>query len=198
MKIYLASKSPRRRALLKQMQVTFDVLTIDIPESPAAHETPEMYSKRITLEKLKSAWSQVEKEHLRPYPVLCADTEVVLNQEILGKPKDENDAYKMLKTLSGRQHQVITSVGVKWFEHQQIALNTTTVSFTVIPESEIQKYLSMGDFKDKAGAYGIQGYIGQFIEKIEGCFYSVMGLPLNTVRALLTELPLDDQCVSNK
>ncbi len=188
MTIYLASKSPRRRELLEQMEVPFKVLSIDTPEIVAPNETPEDYSRRVTQEKLLAAWDKVIHDHLNPLPVLCADTEVVLDNTILGKPKDVADAFQMLKRYSGRTHQVITSVGLIYGNYQKIVMNTTYVTFANIPDAAIQHYLTSENYKDKSGSYGIQSYIGQFISGIEGCFYSVMGLPLNTVREMLLDL----------
>ncbi len=188
MKIYLASKSPRRKELLTQMDVIFDLLLIDTPEIIAPNETPEMYSMRVTKEKLDAAWEEIIRGKLPVMPVLCADTEVVLYGSILGKPRDDQDAFDMLKSCSGRNHQVITSVGVNWFDYQKVVMNKTTVTFAHLSDADITHYLSTGNHKDKSGSYGIQSYIGQFISKIDGCFYSVMGLPLNTVRELLLDL----------
>lgn len=108
--------------------------------------------------------------------------------KVLGKPRDYQDAYTMLKSYSGRSHQVITSTGITYFDYQKIVTNKTTVTFAHLSDSDIHHYLATGDYKDKAGSYGIQSYIGQFIRNIDGCFYSVMGLPLNTVRELLLDL----------
>lgn len=119
--------------------------------------------------------------------VLCADTEVVLDQEILGKPLDYQHAFSMLKSYSGRSHQVITSVGLKNLAYEKIVTNTTTVYFASMSDDDIHHYLATGNYKDKAGSYGIQSAIGQFIYRIDGCFYSVIGLPLNTVRELLMD-----------
>ena len=188
MKIYLASKSPRRRELLRQMGVEFEILSIDVLEERAPGETTEMYSKRITIDKLNAAWDNIIENKLPTLPVLCADTEVVLDQQTLGKPQDYQHAFSMLKSYSGRSHQVITSVGLRYFTYQKIVMNITTVYFAPIPDAEIHTYLATGDYKDKAGGYGIQSYIGQFIYKINGCFYSVMGLPLNIVRELLVDI----------
>lgn len=188
MKIYLASKSARRGELLQQMGVDFKILSIDVPEESAPNETAEMYSKRITQEKLNAAWNKIIKNKLAILPVLCADTEVILDQQILGKPQNYQHAFSMLKSYSDRSHEVITSVGLKYFTYQKIATNVTTVYFASMSDSEIQNYLAIGDYKDKAGSYGIQSSIGQFIYKIDGCFYSVMGLPLNTVRELLMDV----------
>lgn len=188
MKIYLASKSPRRRELLAQMGVDFEVLVLDTPEIISASETPEAYSERIVKEKLAAAWEKIKDENLNIMPVLSADTEVVLDNTILGKPFNYQHAFDMIKSYSGRSHRVITSVGVKYYDYQKIITNITIVTFASLADEDIHRYLETGDYKDKSGAYGIQSYIGQFISKIEGCFYSVMGLPLNTTRELLRQV----------
>lgn len=188
MKIYLASKSPRRRELLEQMEVEFEILPIDTPEIVAPNETSDTYSKRITKEKLDAAWKTIIQDQLTPMPVLCADTEVVLDGVILGKPVDKHDALQMIKRYAGKTHEVITSVGITFYDYQKIEMNKTFVTFSNITDSQIKHYLSSGNYKDKSGGYGIQSYIGQFISRIDGCFYSVMGLPLNTVREMLDDL----------
>ncbi|MFZ4077675.1 MAG: Maf family protein [Legionellaceae bacterium] len=188
MKIYLASQSPRRRELLEQMEVEFEILPMDVPEIVAPGETSEAYSQRITQEKLEAAWSLIQDHHLHPMPVLCADTEVVLDGMILGKPVDEQDAFQMIKRYAGKTHEVITSVGLTFYDYQTIRLNKTFVTFSNITDSEIAHYLKTGNYKGKSGGYGIQSTIGQFISRIDGCFYSVMGLPLNTVREMLDDL----------
>lgn len=188
MKIYLASKSPRRRELLTQMDVKFDLLLVDTPEIIAPNETPDIYSIRVTKEKLDAAWAKITQDALSVMPVLCADTEVVLDEQILGKPQDKQDAFNMLKSYSGRSHLVITSVGITWFDYQKVVLQKTIVTFSSMSDADISTYLETDNYKDKSGSYGIQSYIGQFIRHIDGCFYSVMGLPLNTVRELLTDL----------
>ena len=188
MKIYLASKSPRRKELLEQMEVPFEQLLVDTPEIVRPNELPETYSKRITREKLDAAWDKVTQEHLALFPILCADTEVVLDGIILGKPCDENDAFQMIQRYSGQTHEVLTSVGITFHDFQKIEMNKTLVTFSHITDEAIEHYLMSGNYKDKSGGYGIQSYIGQFISRIDGCFYSVMGLPLNTVRELLNDV----------
>ncbi len=188
MKIYLASKSPRRKQLLLQMGVEFEVLLIDTPEELALNETPAAYSKRVTTEKLSAAWNNITQEKKPVMPVLCADTEVVLDGRILGKPRDYLDAFDMIKSYSGRSHEVITSVGLQYFNHTKVRMDITSVYVAALSDNDIHQYLATGDYKDKAGAYGIQSHFGQYIYRIEGCFYSVMGLPLNTVRELLAEI----------
>lgn len=188
MKIYLASQSPRRRALLEQMEVAFDLLPIDTPEIVAPNEAPEDYSNRITQEKLDAAWNKIIQDKLTPMPVLCADTEVILDGVILGKPCDEHHAFQMIKRYAGRTHEVITSVGLRFHDYQHIELHKTFVTFAPMTDEEIQHYLRSGNYKDKSGSYGIQSYIGQFISRIDGCFYSVMGLPISKVREMLHHL----------
>ena len=190
MKIYLASKSPRRKALLAQMGVEFDVLAVDTPEEQIPGETAELYSQRVTQEKLDAAWVKMLDDKLEIRPILCADTEVVVDGRVLGKPLNYQEAFNTLKAYSDRSHVVITSVGVKFLNFEKIVSHQTDVYFAAMNDSDIHHYLAMGDYQDKAGSYGIQSYIGQFIARIDGCFFSVMGLPLNTVRALLAELAL--------
>jgi septum formation protein len=187
MNIYLASKSPRRRELLTQMEISFDLLLVDTPELVAPGESPQAYSKRITHEKMMASWNKITEENLKVMPVLCADTEVILDQKILGKPQDKQDAFNMLKSYANRTHQVITSVGLIYHDYQKIMMDTTLVTFSTLSDDEINHYLASDNYKDKSGSYGIQSYIGQFISHIDGCFYSVMGLPLNTVRELLQD-----------
>ena len=188
MKIYLASKSPRRKELLTQMGIDFDLLLVDTPEIIQPYETPQQYSQRVTKEKLNAAWKKILEENYPTWPILCADTEVVLDETILGKPQSAKEAFTMLKSYSGRSHEVITSLGVTYFNFQKIVTNKTIVTFAVMPDEAIEKYIASGDYKDKSGGYGIQSPISQFISGINGCFYSVMGLPLNTTRELLLEL----------
>lgn len=188
MQLYLASKSARRKELLAQMGILFELLLIDVPEIIKAGEAAEAYSQRVTAEKISAAWEKILADKLKIMPVLCADTEVILDGKILGKPQSDQDAMTMLKTYSGRSHEVITSVGVKYFDYQKIVMQKTIVTFANISDTEIKRYVAMGDYRDKSGGYGIQSYIGQFISHIEGCFYSVMGLPLNTVREILRDM----------
>jgi septum formation protein len=149
---------------------------------------PTNFLKHIPNAKLHAAWNKIIQERLPSLPVLCADTEVVLDGMILGKPHDEMDAFDMLKRYSGRTHQVLTSVGLLHDTYEKICINRTEVTFSKMSDESIQHYLASGNYKDKSGGYGIQSYIGQFISRIDGCFYSVMGLPLNTVRELLDDL----------
>ncbi len=195
MKIYLASKSPRRQELLTQMAVPFELLLVDTPEVVGEDETPRGYSMRITKDKLEAAVQIIHQEGLPLIPVLCADTEVILDHEILGKAPDYQAAFDMLKKLSGRKHSVITSVGLKFKDYQKIEIVETIVTFEIMTDKDIHRYLETGNYEGKSGSYGIQSYIGQFISHIDGCFYSVMGLPLNGVRALLADMKAHSQKV---
>jgi septum formation protein len=189
MLIYLASKSPRRQELLKQMGVTFEVLDIDIPEEHQPPESPLEYSQRITHEKLLAAWQYLVEKNRPIRPILCADTEVVMHNRIYGKPKDKSDAYQMLQSYSHQAHEVLTSVGIKFKDFEDIKTQITKVHIGALSHENIEHYLSLNQYQDKAGAYGIQSYFGQFIEKIEGSFFSVMGLPLYETRMLLEAIP---------
>lgn len=187
-KIYLASKSPRRRELLAQMGVEFEVLAIDIPEEVAPDENYFSYSQRICQEKAIAAWTHLQQNSLSIHPVLTADTEVVFNDEVLGKPADYDAAFAMWRKLAGNRHLVITTTTLKYFDFAKTVTSESWVYFDELTDAEIHTYLKTGDYRDKSGSYGIQSYAGQFIKKIDGCFYSIMGLPLNTVRHLLQEL----------
>lgn len=188
MNIYLASKSPRRQELLTQMGISFELLLVDPPEIVQPDETPEIYSRRVTQDKLEAAWEKLIQKQWPLLPILCADTEVVIDGDILGKPESDQAAFTMLRRLSGRTHEVITSVGIHYGDYQKINLNKTQVTFATLTDEDIHEYLATGNHKGKSGSYGIQSYIGQFISHIDGCFYSVMGLPLNVVRLLLIDL----------
>ena len=188
MKIYLASKSPRRQQLLSLMGIDFELLVTEISEVVGYDESAKDYSKRITFEKCQAASNKMYEEDLVVRPILCADTEVIVDNVIYGKPKDYQHAFEMIKTYSGRKHQVITSVGLQYEDFKKIRLVETSVTFAEMSDADIHSYLHFNDYQDKAGAYAIQSYIGQFITGIEGCYYSVIGLPLSAVRELMNEL----------
>ena len=190
-KIYLASKSPRRAELLKQMQIDFDTLLIDLPEIVKPNENYLEYSTRICEEKASAAWEYLQSTNLPIHPILTADTEVIYNNQVIGKPLDYNDAFKIWKMLLGNKHLVITTITLKYNNFKKTLTSSSWVHFDTPSDDEIHAYLATGDYQDKSGAYGIQSYAGQFIQKIDGCFYSIMGLPLNNVRKLLIELAND-------
>ncbi len=194
--IYLASRSPRRRELLRQIGVKFNLLLmretlgrpIDVDEEPLVDETPTDYIYRIVQFKANEGWKRILQRRFQPMPVLVADTIVTLDGCILGKPKDIVQAETMLKTLSGRSHQVLTAIGVGIRDKTQIRLSTSTVQFRDISEREIRKYLTQNNCLDKAGAYAIQGMAAAFIVKISGSYSGVMGLPLYETAQLLEEV----------
>lgn len=187
-KIYLASKSPRRRELLKQIDADFEVLTIDIPEAVQPDEDYLTYSRRICEEKAAAAIEYIAAHNLPEYPVLTADTDVVIDDEVLGKPVDYDDAFRIWKRLSGRRHLVVTTITLQYREFKRTVTSQSWVHFGNVSDEEIHAYLATGDHQDKSGAYGIHGYAGQFIEKIDGCFYAIMGLPLNSLRVVRQEM----------
>ncbi len=185
-RIYLASQSPRRRELLKQVGINFDMLLlrndprrkIDVDESPQENETPVDYVQRISRAKATAGWNALAFRNLPPYPVLAADTTVTLDNSIFGKPRDREDAIAMLRLLSGRQHQVLSAVAIAFGERIETRLSTTAVTFAALSEERIHRYVLTNEPHDKAGAYGIQGQAGAFIQRIEGSYSGVMGLPL--------------------
>ena len=187
-KIYLASKSPRRAELLTQMGVNFEILSFDIPEIVAEGETPFNYSQRICREKAEAGWQYMVEHKLPTLPILTADTEVIYQEQVLGKPVDYDDAFRMWRMFAGDRNLVITSVTLKYHDFEKTVTSQSWVHFDQLSDAEIHAYLATGDYKDKSGAYGIQSLAGQYIQKIDGCFYAIMGLPLNVVRNLLQEL----------
>ncbi len=192
-RIYLASQSPRRRELLKQIGINFEMLLlrsdqrrmVDMNETPHADELPEEYVKRICAGKARAGWDALKFRNLPPFPVLAADTTVTLDGKIIGKPRDREDAVAMLYQLSGRQHQVLSAVAAAFEERIEIRLSTTSVTFAALGEERIRRYLLTNEWHDKAGAYGIQGYAGAFVQRIEGSYSGVMGLPLYETVELL-------------
>ncbi len=183
MSIYLASKSPRRRQLLNQIDIEYISLTVAIDETPRNQEVPQQYVERMALEKAKAGWDNSQRKEDRP--VLAADTSVVLNGQILGKPICKEDAISMLKNLSDKTHQVITSVAINNGERMELVTNTTNVTFCELPIELIEYYVSSGDSMDKAGAYGIQGFAARFVMLLSGSYSAVVGLPLYETAQLL-------------
>jgi septum formation protein len=178
--LYLASGSPRRQELLTQLGYQFERVVVDVEECHQPSETAEQYVQRLSRDKAAAGVMAVNatRVEVETIPVLGADTIVVVDETILEKPKDFNDAQRMLKLLSGRQHQVMTSVTVATAEREETQLVVTDVWFKTLSEKEIEKYWQSGEPQDKAGSYGIQGLGGKFITRIDGSYYAVMGLPL--------------------
>ncbi len=180
--IYLVSQSPRRRELLYQVGIEHEVLLADIDETPHVGEAAELYVIRMALEKARAgraSLSVVDK------PLLAADTSVVVDDEILGKPHDEADACAMLQRLAGRTHRVISAVALVDEVVEASRLSISHVSFRDISDEEIRAYWRSGEPVDKAGGYGIQGLGALFIERLEGSYSGVMGLPLFETAALM-------------
>ena len=191
--IYLASRSARRRDILKQMGVSFEMLLLregpgreaDFDEAVLPGEIPDQYASRIARLKAESGWSRLEQRRLLRYPVLAADTTVAIGEDILGKPVDREDAVAMLKRLSGTTHYVHSAVAVKYNDRYEEALSTTEVRVRELEDDEIRRYVASGEPFDKAGAYGIQGLGAVFVEELRGSYSAVMGLPLYETAALL-------------
>jgi len=192
--IYLASRSPRRRELLAQIGVKFEPLLFregprqdaDTDESVQPGEQPEDYVRRVTRSKVEAAWQRVVmRRGLRRMPVLAADTTVSLAGEILAKPQDRGDAERMLRLLAGTRHRVLTAVAVGFEQRFELAMSESHVTFGALDEARIQAYIQSGEPFDKAGAYGIQGRAGAFVERLEGSYTGVMGLPLYETANLL-------------
>jgi septum formation protein len=194
--IYLASRSPRRRELLHQIGVKFEPLLFregmrsdtDTSEDPMPGEQPDEYVRRVTQLKAAAAWERVVmRRGLQRKPVLAADTTVALAGEILGKPADREDAERMLKLLSGTQHRVLTTVAIMYEDRYELAVSESLVTFTHLDDARISAYVASGEPFDKAGAYAIQGRAGAFVERLEGSYTGVMGLPLFETARLLRE-----------
>jgi septum formation protein len=179
--LILASASPRRRELLTQAGYTFQVQAADIDETRRPNEDPAAYVQRLALEKAQT----IHARHPEAL-ILAADTTVVLDGDVLNKPTDPKDAARMLRALAGRDHQVHTGLAYIAGRSTRQHLETTTVFFTAITQSDLDVYLSTGDSLDKAGAYGIQGYAARWVSRIEGDFFNVMGLPIAATVRLLT------------
>ncbi len=192
-RIYLASQSPRRRELLKQIGINFEMLllrsdsrrNIVVDEVPRAAEQPESYVRRVSQAKAEAGYSALRFRNLPAFPVLAADTTVTLDGNIFGKPGNVDQAADMLRKLSGREHQVLSAVAIVMDEHIEVAVSASTVRFVALSEERIRRYLLAREYTDKAGGYAIQGYAGAFIEHLSGSYSGVMGLPLfETVQLL--------------
>lgn len=182
--LILASQSPRRAELLKQLQVSFTPCMVDIDESIFADEQPESYVQRLAEQKARAGQQISPKGAV----VLGSDTIVVVDQQVLGKPFDQQDSSRMLRLLSNRVHQVYTAVAVV-NEHRIVScLVKTQVEFKALSDAEITGYWNTGEPADKAGSYGIQGLGGRFVKRIEGSYSAVVGLPLFETSELLSEM----------
>ncbi|HQP68032.1 MAG TPA: Maf family protein [Quisquiliibacterium sp.] len=189
--VYLASKSPRRQELLRQIGVDFRLLPPDDDEDAEAleavraHESPAVYVKRVVLAKLDAAVARLARRGWPPAPVLTADTTVALGGAILGKPADAAEAADMLRRLSGRTHRVLTAVALARSSRRESVVNVSRVTFARLTRAQIDAYARSGEPLDKAGGYGIQGAAGAFARRIEGSYSGIMGLPLYETARLL-------------
>jgi septum formation protein len=191
--IYLASNSPRRRELLDQIGVPYQLLLTrarpgrppDINESPLDDEPPLVYVQRLAHIKALSGWERAKQRALPFLPLLAADTTVALDHEILGKPEDENEAIHMLRMLSGRSHLVHTAITMVYHEHIESIVSTTEVTFHNLSDDEICQYIEQESVLDKAGSYGLQGRAAAFIKHLSGSDSGVKGLPLYETAQLL-------------
>jgi septum formation protein len=185
--LILASSSPRRRQLLKQAGLDFTVESAAIDERLQPDETPAKYVQRLAVEKAQAVWERHRNDDDASDPtlVLGADTAVVCDGQVLGKPADQADARWMLELLAGRTHQVLTGIAAVSARGLVSEVEITQVFFDLIDEEELIHYLMSGEPMDKAGAYGIQGYAARWIPRIEGCYFNVMGLPLARTMELL-------------
>lgn len=197
--VYLASQSPRRRQLLEQLGVRYELLLADDTEDAEAlevvlaNEAPRSYVQRVTLLKLEAALARMKRRGLPLAPVLCSDTTVAFGKAILGKPDDAKHAAQILGTLSGQTHRVLTSVAMGTLsksgkaQKTEQALNISNVRFAPLTRSQIQAYVASGEPMGKAGAYAVQGRAAAYIEHISGSYSGIMGLPMFETAQLLRE-----------
>lgn len=194
--IYLVSASPRRRELLRQIGVNFETLLLrsnpardlDVDETPAPGEPVEDYVRRIAVSKATAGWRRISERKLIVHPVLAADTAVCLDGKIFGKPVNRENAIEMLGKLSGREHEVLTAVACAFGEKLEVAVSSSRVRFCELTDQDIRDYVATGEPMDKAGGYAIQGMAARFIERVEGSYSGVMGLPLFESGQLLKEM----------
>ena len=192
--IYLASQSPRRRQLLEQLGERLSLLLPDDAEAAEAleavrpGEAPATYVRRVTGLKLQDALRRLNDRRLPAAPVLCSDTTVALGRQILGKPRDAQDAADMLARLSGQTHRVLTAVAIQSGQRRVDALSDSRVRFAALTPADIAAYIASGEWEGKAGGYAIQGRAAAFVEHISGSYSGIMGLPLFETAALLKQI----------
>ena len=185
-RLFLASQSPRRRELLQQLGCVFDVLDVDVPERRLAQESAPDYVSRVAREKAGAGLLQVAA--VAGAVVIGADTEVVLGEDVFGKPADAHAAAAMLRRLSGRAHRVLSTVWCVSAAREERAACVSTVEFAALSEADIARYVATGEAFGKAGAYAIQGRAAAFIRRLEGSYSGVVGLPLQETADLLASL----------
>lgn len=187
-RLYLASASPRRRELLQQLGIVFEAIPSNLLEVQATGESPADYVARVARDKAQYVAQLIKERGMPLYPVLGADTEVVLDGEILGKPRDRTHGLALLRRLAGCTHEVLSAICVVHRETQLTALSTSRVTFNRLTESEIAHYWETGEAADKAGAYAIQGQAAAFVTHLEGSYSGVMGLPLYELSGILKKI----------
>ncbi len=190
-RIYLASRSPRRRELLKQIGVNFDIIIADVDEQILKNEPAHAYVVRIAKKKAEAGWQYVLDRRLPYYPVLAADTVIASDKKILGKPADKNDAAAMLKLLSDKKHRVLTGIAISHLGKTLTQTSSTQVQFKKLNDNEIAHYIDSAEPLDKAGAYAIQGRGAVFISMLEGSYSGVVGLPLFETAQLLKQFGIE-------
>jgi septum formation protein len=196
--LYLASRSPRRAELLRQLDVPFATMLLreasgrdrDVLEEALDDEPPGHYVERMARTKAQVAWQRMQNRKLAPHPVLGADTEVALGHSIFGKPRDAKDAAAMIERLSGRTHEVMTAVAVRWEDHTDVEVSVSRVTLRKLSRAEIDRYVATGEPLDKAGGYAIQGRAAAFVTRLEGSYTGVVGLPLAETATLLARAGL--------
>ncbi|HSC23296.1 MAG TPA: Maf family protein [Casimicrobiaceae bacterium] len=191
--LYLASKSPRRQALLRQLGIEFETLLMreaagrdrDVVEETRDAEPAAHYVERMARTKAQVGWQRMENRKLAERPVLGADTEVVLDGEVFGKPRNANDAARMIRRLAGRSHQVLTAVALRHRNGTEVEVSVSRVTLRRLGASELERYVASGEPFDKAGGYALQGIAAAFISRLEGSYSGVVGLPLYETASLL-------------
>jgi septum formation protein len=185
MRLILASASPRRAELLRAAGFDFEIRAVDVDESTRSGESPQEYVCRLAMEKSARAIQSIDRNEV---VVLGADTAVVVDAEILGKPRDDHHAAELLRRLSGRRHEVLTGVSVRAGATEIGCVECTTVEFSTLSEADVAWYVASGEGRDKAGGYAIQGLASRFIPRIDGSYSNVVGLPVAAVHTLLGQI----------
>lgn len=191
--IYLASRSPRRRELLRQIGVNFELIPLregagrgaDVDETPHVGESADDYVLRVACDKARAAANIVAARRIVARPVVAADTTVICDEDILGKPANADEATQMLSRLAGRTHRVLTAVAVAAENRMQTRVSESRVWFRSLDAAEIRRYVAAGESHDKAGGYAVQGLAAAFITRIDGSYSGIMGLPLAETAELL-------------
>jgi len=191
--LYLASKSSRRQALLRQLGIEFDTLLLreaagrerDVVEETLDAEPAAHYVERMARTKAQVGWQRMQNRKLAERAVLGADTEVVLDGEVFGKPRNADDATRMMRRLAGRTHQVLTAVALRHHDGTDVEVSVSRVTLRRLGAAELERYVATGEPFDKAGGYAVQGLAAAFISRLEGSYSGVVGLPLYETSSLL-------------